>query len=439
MTMMKNKVNSQPKMVSLNDADVPQEDLVFQNPFVSILDHMVEKRNLLAKELKKLKDIETQIIKGRENLFSKVEVESVNKIDEVTKCIELMDESISKTNDQVILYRKKVSAYKNSLKNKRAEEDIELLQNFMFFKSAINKFSGSNLKKYTDGLTSDLKITKEQAETCASMVNDFNCEKFTSTEEEFKEESKLSLERVYRVIVGSKKPVVGDVFGRKCKQILVDFAEKCNNFDVSSVDTKYNETTVDEGIDTATDTSNQVTPAPDQQINNENNEMNNETVIGKVRFDETVCGKDVSSEDRDEKKSNESDETRSKENNFRKHNGGRKRWQNRNFNGDKNEGGFNRDGTNEHRQFSKNRNDRMKRFDNENGEQKDEKKFNQHYKRPDGDYTRKPLRNSGENRGRFDGQKQQNGRPQYHNGFRQRGQNRKEQTSGNGNHNGSSN
>lgn len=116
--MMKNKVNSQPKMVSLNDADVPQEDLVFQNPFVSILDHMVEKRNLLAKELKKLKDIETQIIKGRENLFSKVEVESVNKIDEVTKCIELMDESISKTNDQVILYRKKVSAYKNSLKNK---------------------------------------------------------------------------------------------------------------------------------------------------------------------------------------------------------------------------------------------------------------------------------------------------------------------------------
>uniref|UniRef100_A0A0K0DUX4 Caprin-1 dimerization domain-containing protein n=1 Tax=Strongyloides stercoralis TaxID=6248 RepID=A0A0K0DUX4_STRER len=436
---MKAKVNSQSKLASSNDAKVIPEDAVFQNPYVSILNHMVEKKNLLTKELKKLRDIENQIIKGRESLFSKVELDSVKNIGQVSKCIELMDESIDKINEQVGLYGKKVSVYKNSLKTKKAEEDIELLQNFMFLKSTINKFSDSNLRKYTDGLTSDLKITKEQAENCALLVNDFNCEKFTSNEEEFKEETKASFEKVYRVITGSKKAAIGDVFGRKCRQILVDFAEKCNTFEGSLDDVKDNEITIDEGIDTATETPNQVTPSPDQKINNESSEVNDKVIIQDVKVEEAVGEKEMDNEDKYEKKSNESDETRYKENNYRKHNGGRKRWQNRNFNGDKNDSGLNTESTTEQKQFGRYRNDKMKRTNNENGEQRGEKKFNQHFKRSDGDYTRKPLRNGGENRSKFDGQKQYGGRPHHYNNFRHRGQNKKEQTSGNGNQNGNSN
>uniref|UniRef100_A0A0N5B2K7 Caprin-1_dimer domain-containing protein n=1 Tax=Strongyloides papillosus TaxID=174720 RepID=A0A0N5B2K7_STREA len=441
--MMKAKVNGQSKAVSPGDTKFPPEEAVFQNPFVSLLSYMTEKRNSLAKELKKLKDIENQIIKGKEGLFSKAEIESVNNIDQVSKCIELIDDFTRKTNEQASSYGKKVYSYKTSLKNKKSEEDIELLQNFMFYKSTITKLSGSNLQKYTDGLTSDLKITKEQVENCASLVNDFNCEKFTSSEEEFKVDTKISLEKAYRVITAYKKPVVGDVFGRKCKQILDDFAEKCNALEEQTSEIKSSETTLDEGIDTATETSNQVTPAPEQGFFHENNSVLDEQVPGDVQCNkEPSEEKEVENEDKCDKKSSESDETRSKENNFRKHNGGRRRWQNRNYNGERREGGFNnRDGTNDQKHFNRNRNDRIKRNDNENIEHRgdDNKKSNQHYKRPDGDYTRKPLRNGGENRGRFDGQKTYNNRPHYNNGFKNRGQNNKEQTSGSVNQNGINN
>uniref|UniRef100_A0A0N5A1C4 Caprin-1_dimer domain-containing protein n=1 Tax=Parastrongyloides trichosuri TaxID=131310 RepID=A0A0N5A1C4_PARTI len=425
---MKVKANEQLRISSPTDGSGSLEDAVFSNPFASIMNSFTSKKESLEKELKKIIDIEAQLKKGRESSYTKAQIESIKNIGHLSETIGMMNGYIDMMKEQSALFSKKVSLYKNSLKTKRAEEDVELLQNFMFLKSTITKLSTFDLNKYAESITPDLKITKNQIEGCASMVNQFNCEKYTSNEEEFKVLSKEPLENVYRVITLSKKPAVDDVYGRKCNQILLHFAENFVGSEENCEDLKSNETTLDEGIDTATETPTQVTPAPGQMVTDSEETLTEVTTTEEVKVKEVVEQKEV------DVKGTENDEMRSKE--YGNKGNYRKRYHNKNF---KKDGTFNKD-NNEHKKPNGYRGDRIKRNDNENAEQKGERKFNPNNKRFDGESARKPLRTGGENNGeKYDNTQRHynSGRPHF-NGSKNRGQKR-EQTSGNGTQHGNSN